>query len=47
MPVNVKYKNSEWAIVSAVDSQNGDGRLRIYDEVIVNYKTLEEGKIVR
>ena len=47
MPVNVKYKNDEWAIVSAVDSTDGEGRLRIYDEVIVNYKTLEDGKIIR
>lgn len=46
MPVNVKYKNDEWAIVSAEDSENG-GRLRIYDEVIVNYKAVENGKIVR
>lgn len=47
LPVNVKYKNDEWAVVSAIDSSNGESKLRIYDEVIVNYKSIEDGKVIR
>lgn len=46
VPVNVKYKNDEWAIVNPIDS-TGDGKLKIYDEVIADAKSVEDEKIVR
>ena len=45
VPVSIKYKNEDWAIVSAVTGW--DYQLQIYDEVIVNAKNLEDGKVVR
>lgn len=47
VPVNVRYKNEEWAIVSAVTDIGADYKLQIYDEVIVEAKNLEDGKVVR
>lgn len=47
VPVDVKYKNADWAIVSAVVDTTYDYRLQIYDEVIVEAKNLEDGKVVR
>lgn len=47
VPVDVYYKNDEWAIVSAVTDTSYDYRLQIYDEVIVESKNLEDGKVVR
>lgn len=46
VPVSVKYKNNEWAVVSPVDA-TGDSKLKIYDEVIVDAKSVEDEKIVR
>ncbi len=45
VPVSIKHKNEDWAIVSAVTGW--DYQLQIYDEVIVNAKNLEDGKVVR
>lgn len=45
VPVSIKYKNEDWAIVSAVTGW--DYQLQIYDEVIVDAKNLEDGKVVR
>lgn len=45
VPISVKYKNEEWAVVSAVSGW--DYQLQIYDEVIVKAKKLEDGKVVR
>lgn len=45
VPVSVKYKNEDWAIVSAVSGW--DYQLQIYDDVIVDAKNLEDGKVVR
>ncbi len=47
VPVNVKYKNDQWAIISAAEPQSGGARLQIYDEVIVDCRNLEDGKIIR
>ena len=47
VPVNVRYKNGEWAIVSAVVDTGAEYKLQIYDEVIVEAKNLEDGKVVR
>lgn len=46
VPVELLYNNKEWAIISAVSS-DGDLRLEIYDEVIVNTKGITDGKVVR
>lgn len=46
VPVNVRYKNDKWAIVSAVEN-NGGVKLQMYDEVIADSKSVEEDKIVR
>ena len=45
--VNVKYKNEDWAVVSAVDNINSSSKLQIYDEVIVEGKNISDGKVVR
>ena len=45
--VNVKYKNEDWAVVSAVDNINSSNKLQIYDEVIVEGKNISDGKVVR
>ncbi len=47
VPVNVRYKNDEWTIVSAAEPASGGARLQMYDEVIVDCRNLEDGKIVR
>ncbi|MEG1441198.1 MAG: HlyD family efflux transporter periplasmic adaptor subunit [Oscillospiraceae bacterium] len=47
VPVDVKYKNSEWAIVSSINNTKSEYKLQIYDEVIVDCKNLEDGKVVR
>ncbi|MBR5152902.1 MAG: HlyD family efflux transporter periplasmic adaptor subunit [Clostridia bacterium] len=47
VPVSIRYKNDRWAIVSAVQNLNSEYRLQIYDEVIVEGKNLESGKVVR
>lgn len=47
VPVNLIYRNDEWAIVSAAEPELGGYKLQIYDEVIVECRNLEDGKIVR
>ena len=47
VPVDVCYKNDQWAIVKAVTDTSYNYRLQIYDEVIVEAKNLEDGKVVR
>lgn len=47
VPVNVHYKNADWAIVSPAGDSSTEYRLQIYDEVIVDAKNLEDGKVVR
>ncbi len=47
VPVDIRYKNEDWAIVSAVLDGGFEYRLQIYDEVIVEAKKLEDGKVVR
>lgn len=47
VPVNLIYKNDEWAIISAAEPELGGYKLQIYDEVIVECKNLEDGKVVR
>lgn len=46
VPVTVNYKNSEWAIVTPIEDV-GSTKLKIYDEVIVDAKSVEDDKIVR
>ncbi len=47
VPVNVRYRNDEWAIVDSAEPQSGGAKLQIYDEVIVSCRNLEDGKIIR
>ena len=47
VPVNVRYRNDEWAIVDAAEPKSGGAKLKIYDEVIVSCRNLEDGKIIR
>lgn len=47
VPINLIYKNEDWAIVSAAEPELGGARLQLYDEVIVECRNLEDGKIVR
>lgn len=47
VPVNLIYKNDDWAIVSAAEVQYGEHKLKMYDEVIVRCRNLEDGKVVR
>ena len=47
VPVNVRYKNGDWAIISAVTDTDSEYMLQIYDEVIVEAKNLKSGKVVR
>ena len=47
VPVDVYYKNDQWAIVRTVTDTSYNYRLQIYDEVIVEAKNLEDGKVVR
>lgn len=46
VPVNVRYKNDKWAIVSPIEN-TGSIKLQMYDEVIADSKSVEEDKIVR
>lgn len=46
VPVTVNYKNNEWAIVTPIEDV-GSTKLKIYDEVIVDAKSVEDEKIVR
>lgn len=47
VPVNLIYRNEDWAIVSAAEAELGGTKLKIYDEVIVKCRNLEDGKVVR
>lgn len=47
VPVELLYNNKEWAIIKAVIDSNYETHLEIYDEVIINTKGIEEGKVVR
>lgn len=47
VPVQVRYKNSDWAIIGAVTDTGAEYKLQIYDEVVVESKNLEDGKVVR
>lgn len=47
VPVTVKYNDKKWAIVSSDTSVQSDYYLQIYDEVVVESKNIEEGKVVR
>lgn len=46
IPVTLLYNNKEWAVIQIVDS-NEEPKVKIYDEVIVNTKGVEDGKVVR
>lgn len=45
VPVTLLYNNSDWAVVSAVQSENNG--LKLYDEAIVKAEGLEDGKKLR
>lgn len=47
VPVNVIYKNDEWVILSAAEPELGGAKLKIYDEVIIEGRNLEDGKVIR
>lgn len=47
VPVNVHYKNGDWAIISSAENVISEYKLQIYDEVVVESKNLEDGKVVR
>lgn len=48
VPIELIYNNKEWAIISRPDKlEDGELSLEIYDEVIVDTKGIEEGKVVR
>ena len=47
VPVNLKYKNDEWAIIRSADNPDFEYKLQIYDEVVVDSKNLSDGKVVR
>lgn len=47
VPVKVLYRNETWAVISAVRDSDSEYYLKIYDEVIVSGKNLEDGKVVR
>lgn len=47
VPVMIRYKNDDWVIVSAATDVSSDYKLQIYDEVVVEAKNLEDGKVVR
>ncbi len=47
VPVTLHYRNETWAIISAVTNIGAEYQLQIYDEVVVEAKNLEEGKVVR
>lgn len=45
--VELLYNNKEWAIISRNTNSSSDLRLEMYDEVIVNTKGIQDGKVVR
>ena len=47
VPVDLKFKNDDWAIISSMDSETYDYKLQIYDEVVVDSKNMSDGKVVR
>ncbi len=47
VPVKLQYRNETWAIISAETGTGAEYQLKIYDEVIVDAKNLEDGKVVR
>ncbi len=47
VPVNVRYRNDDWTIVSAAEPELGGTKLRIYDEVIVSGKNIKNNELVR
>ncbi len=47
VPIKLLYRNETWAVISAVTDTGADYQLKIYDEVIVSGKNLEDGKVVR
>ena len=47
VPVNVKYKNEQWTVVSAAETDGSGSMLQEYDEVIVEGKNISDGKVVR
>ena len=47
VPVNVKYKNEQWTVVSAAETDGSGSKLQVYDEVIVEGKNISDGKVVR
>lgn len=47
VPVKVLYRNENWAIISPARDMENEYYLKIYDEVIVSGKKLEDGKVVR
>lgn len=47
VPAEVRYKNDDWAVISPVTDSGSEYKLQIYDEVIVEAKNLEDGKVVR
>lgn len=47
VPVTDLGRNEDWVIVQAVTDTNAEYKLQIYDEVIVDYKDVEDGKVVR
>lgn len=46
IPVTLLYNNKEWAVIQIIES-NEEPKVKIYDEVIVNTKGVEDGKVVR
>ncbi len=47
VPVSLLYNNKEWAVIEPVKDTNYEESLEMYDEVIVNTKGIEDGKVVR
>ena len=47
VPVKILYRNETWAVIQANTDILSDYQLKIYDEVIVEAKNLEDGKVVR
>lgn len=47
VPVELLYNNKEWAIIKPVITQVMRNILEVYDEIIINTKGIEDGKVVR
>lgn len=45
IPVNIRYSNKDWTVVA--EETEGEKRLRLYDELIIDGKNLYDGKDVR